>query len=147
MEQLIDVIPWCATPALTTNQYYGRKTFERISLVFVEKLLFLIWHWLPRSGTKLVWCHFFCGPYIRTIPRSPSPDTSMRDQFYLETQIFIHHNLVQHETLTWQPCHLLLEISYTIVWQEGREASLFIGLHCSYSFVVCPSSAHFLRNI
>ena len=35
-------------------------------------------------------------------------DTNMRDQFYIGTQIFIHHNLVEYKNLPlfmWLPYH------------------------------------------
>ena len=34
-----------------------------------------------------------------------------------------------------------------MVWQEGMGAPLFIRLHGSYGFAICPSSTHFLQNI
>lgn len=51
--------------------------------------------WEKLSGTKVIWYHFFCGPYTHTTPRRPSPTHQHgRPTLYNRTQLFIHWNLV-----------------------------------------------------
>ena len=38
-----------------------------------------------------------------------------------------------HNYTIWLPYHLLLDASYVMVWQEGKEAPLYIGAHWCYS--------------
>ena len=78
----------------------------------------------------------------------------------METQLFIHHNLVQHKILAlfmWQPYHDTARLYDNIVisylrslmpWYDKREVEhfLFIGLDGSYDFATCLSSTHFFTK-
>ena len=97
--------------------------------------------------------HFFRGPYTHTIYQEDLHlDTNMRNQLYLETQIFIHHNLVQHKTFTlfmWHPAIKLLLYMTTILetsicysMARGEGSTLLIGLHGSYVFFPCVHLLH-----
>ena len=71
-------------------------------------------------------------------------DTNMGDKLYLGSQIFIHHNLVQHKVFTlfmWHPAIKLLLYMTTILetsicysMARGEGSTLLIGLHGSYVF-------------
>ena len=77
-----------------------------------------------------------------------------RDQLYMGNQLFIHHNLVQHNTLALfisLPYHntttlddnfAIFYLRHLMPWygKRGRGAPLFIEFCGSYGFAICPSS-------
>ena len=94
--------------------------------------------------------HFFRGPILHQ--EDLHLDTNMRDQLYIETQILIHHNLVQYKISTpfmWLSYHNTITLYDNLVisyLRQRRGAPLFIGLDDSYGFVIYPSFTHFLTK-
>ena len=109
---------------LCSKDQVSPSTFKKINLV--HQLLFsdqicpytdVILH-----NTRLL--HSLCGYPTMTL-------------IHYMTTFFLTHTIYDNF------CYLLLKISYDMIWQEGREAPLFVGLHGSYGFAMCSSSTHF----
>ena len=76
-------------------------------------------------------------------------NTNMIEQLYIKTQLFIHHNLVQHNSLfalyvatlhyytSWQHCHLIRETFYAWYAKMGGEHLYLLDFmaHMVLSFV------------